>query len=236
MNPLQMGDLPALDADYAEPLAPPAPRPVAPLGTVLAPMRVEAAALRRGLAGDERLRVWCAGAGLRRARRTAMEPDVLDSPALAVAGLGRALSPSLRPGDVVVASVVRADALTEGVVPPARWLPTASLLAAALRSRGLTVHTGVAISTDRLSGPAERARLAMTGALVADLESAWLLARCGNRPAACVRVVARDARRHPAGLGGLRRALLNLSVVAAGLQEWAAAAPGALREGRGKVA
>ncbi|MGK5682160.1 hypothetical protein [Actinoplanes sp. URMC 104] len=215
MNPLQSGELPPFDSgEY-----PVVPRPGTRQGTMLAPTWVEAAALRRGLSadGESRLTVRPVGPGYRRARRAALSPDVLESPVLAVAGFGQPLAPSLRPGDVVVAGEVRADALTEGRVPGTLRLRSATAVAEALRRRGLTVHVCAVVSTDRLSDPSARDRLTMTSAVVADLDSAWLLARRrGDRPAACVRVVA------PPGITRRRAALRVLTTVAAGLEEWAA--------------
>jgi 4-hydroxy-3-methylbut-2-enyl diphosphate reductase len=131
---------------------------------------------------------------------------------------------------VVVASQVRADPLTAGVVPAATTLPTAQMLAATLRRRGLRVHTGGVVSSDHLADGPTRQRLAATGALVADTESAWLLsaapADSADRPLACVRVIADTppgGLYRPATLAHLRAALKVLPVVGAGLAEWAAA-------------
>ena len=158
--------------------------------TLYTPMRMEAAALRRGLAEvspDERGTVRRIGIGPRHACGAA---DLTPASAVAVAGTGGGLSATLRPGDVVVASQVLVDPHAARAVPATRTMPAAELLATALRDRGMTVHLGPVVSTRRLVDGATRERLAATGALVADLESAWLLAGCENRPLACVRVVA----------------------------------------------
>jgi 4-hydroxy-3-methylbut-2-enyl diphosphate reductase len=187
-----------------------------------APMRTEAAALRRGRPGPPGI-VLRTGAGRRRAERAARGAAVTGAGALAVAGVGGGLDAALRPGDVVVATEVRA-APRAGAAPPAIVLPTAALLEQALRRQGLTVRAGPVLSTDRLARGAARDRLAATGALAVDLESAWLLAGREDRPAACVRVVAdTGAVFRPSTLGRLRTALATLPAVAAGLQEWAAA-------------
>jgi 4-hydroxy-3-methylbut-2-enyl diphosphate reductase len=216
MDPLQVGDMPAFDP--APPLRPvPVVRPDTALCTLLAPMRMEAAALRRGLPDSisELVRTRVTGIGPRRSRRAAVSPEVLASRSIAVVGIGTALSDRLRPGDVVVIDELRTDALTEGPVPATRRLASAPLVAAALRRQGLTVHVGASISTDRLNDSA-RERLARTGVLIADCESAWLLGGRRDHPAACVRVVAGGS-----GLVNLGRALRALPKVAAGLAEWA---------------
>ncbi|MFE9201358.1 4-hydroxy-3-methylbut-2-enyl diphosphate reductase [Micromonospora sp. NPDC007230] len=197
--------------------------------TLCAPMRPEAAALRRGLTSLDPGR-WPAlrrtGAGSRRARSVAAGRPTGTTP-VAVAGIGGGLAPGLAPGDVVVATEVRTDPRAGHPGPEVVPMPSAALLAAALRRRGLRVHLGPVVTTTRLVDGATRARLAATGALVADLESAWLLAGCADRPTACVRVVADTATGplyRPATLRRIRTALRVLPAVAAALAEWAAAA------------
>jgi 4-hydroxy-3-methylbut-2-enyl diphosphate reductase len=195
-----------------------------------APMRVEAAALRRGL-GSAAGTVLRSGTGRPHAERAARSAVVTGARVLGVAGIGGALDPRLRPGDVVVASEVRVDPRTAGTVPttvpadvPATVLPSPAMLASALRRHGLTVHVGPVVSTSRLVDGTERERLAAAGALVADLESAWLLAGRTNGPTACVRVVADTGTLfRPGTLGKVRTALDTLPAVAAAMSEWAAA-------------
>ncbi|WP_432991724.1 4-hydroxy-3-methylbut-2-enyl diphosphate reductase [Dactylosporangium sp. CA-233914] len=199
-------------------------RPETDAGWVLcAPMRTEAAALRRGRPGPAGT-VLHTGTGRHRSERAAREVTVTDAGALAVAGVGGGLDAALKPGDVVVATEVRAAPWVDGPRPATTVLPAAGMLERALRRQGLTVRTGPVVSTDRLARGATRERLAATGALAVDLESAWLLAGSADRPAACVRVVAdTGALLRPGTLGQLRTALAALPAVAAGLQEWAAA-------------
>ncbi|MFF5229667.1 4-hydroxy-3-methylbut-2-enyl diphosphate reductase [Dactylosporangium sp. NPDC000521] len=191
------------------------------------PMRMEAAALRRALPGPAGT-VLHTGVGRRRSERATRSAAMTGAGALAVAGVGGGLDAALKPGDVVVATEVRAAPWVTGPQPATTVLPAAGMLAGTLRRQGLTVRTGPVVSTERLARGTTRDRLAATGALAVDLESAWLLAgpadRPTDRPAACVRVVAdTGALLQPGTLGQLRTALAALPAVAAGLDEWAAA-------------
>ncbi|MEN3307453.1 MAG: 4-hydroxy-3-methylbut-2-en-yl diphosphate reductase [Micromonosporaceae bacterium] len=169
------------------------------------PLRVERAALGRTGA-----RVVRTGMGPARATRAAAR---LGADAVLVAGVAGGLAPGLRAGDIVVASEVRS-----GDAPPVA-IPSAVLLAGALRRLGLRVHLGPVVSVDRVvDGPARR-ELAATGALAVDMESAALSA---GRPAAVVRSIV-DTTDHPlwrpgtvtrgvAGLRALRRAVPALEL------------------------
>ncbi|HEX6498642.1 MAG TPA: 4-hydroxy-3-methylbut-2-enyl diphosphate reductase [Micromonosporaceae bacterium] len=188
-----------------------------------APMRIEAAALRRGLdATPDALRH--TGVGARRARLTAERLDLSGYAAIAVAGVAGGLRAPLRAGDVVVADRVRT---VDGSISVD--CPAAALVATALRRRGLTVHVGPVVSADHLVRGAFRQRLAATGALAADTESAWLLSGAAAASAgalACVRVVADappGAVFQPATLGRLGTALRVLPQVASALAEFAGA-------------
>lgn len=192
---------------------PPEETPAQHTIVVLAPRRADAGALRRGLA--ERALLVRTGVGPRRSRRSARDDQILTGNAVAVAGIGRALSDRVLPGEVVVADQVRTDALTEGIVPPTRLVPGAPRIASLLRQKGLIVHVGGVISTDNRVNDTVRDRLAMTRALIADRESAWLLAACGKRRIACVRVAANRS------LLEWRRTSRTLRIVSAALTEWA---------------
>ena len=87
---------------------------------------------------------------------------------VAIAGVGGGLDPSLRPGDIVVASEVRDQ---YGHIT----LPAAAPLVAELRSMGLRVHCGPILSCDHIVTGRERATLATTGALAVDMESATIV-------------------------------------------------------------
>lgn len=186
---------------------------------LFAPMWLEARALRRGLPAGAPLRR--TGRGLARAARAAAAER--DTRALAVAGIAGGLVPALRPGDVVVATEVRRDGPDPAA--PVRC-PAAPIIASALRRRGLRVHLGPVVSAARLVDGPRRTRLADTGALAVDTESAALLAGTAARPVACLRVVADvppDPLFRPATAGRVRTALRVLSRVAPAVVEWAAA-------------
>jgi 4-hydroxy-3-methylbut-2-enyl diphosphate reductase len=140
-----------------------------------------------------------------------------DGPVL-VAGVAGGLAPQVRPGDVVVADEVRGH--PDGPVP----VPSAPLLAAALRARGLTVHIGPIVSEPRVTYGADRARLAATGALAVDTETAWLAAR--DRPFAAVRTIVDTADSPLWSIGTPARgvnALAALRRAAPAIADWSAA-------------
>jgi 4-hydroxy-3-methylbut-2-enyl diphosphate reductase len=183
---------------------------------VAAPMRWEARTLRRGLPPDVVVRT---GMGRERSARAVAGLRGGRPGALAVAGFGGALTDDLAPGDVVVATEVR-DGST--VVP----CPSAPLLAGALRAAGLTVHTGPVHTTDHVVHGIERSALAATGALAADMESAYLAGAAGDNPLAVVRVVVDTPSRslvHPATVGAGITATKVLARVGPALAAWAAA-------------
>ena len=184
---------------------------------VLAPLRVEALALRSGLPSE--VAVLRTGMGPARARRAADRARALPADALAVAGLCGAADPLLAPGDVVVASELRAPDGTR------RPCPGAATLARSLRARGLRVVTGPVASVDRVLGPRDRGSL--DGDVVAvDMESTWLAAANGDRPLAVARVVVDRAGRRladPRTLVDGPRALAALRRAGPGLAEWARA-------------
>jgi 4-hydroxy-3-methylbut-2-en-1-yl diphosphate reductase len=138
-----------------------------------------------------------------------------------VAGFCGALDPTLRPGDLVVASELRGSG--EPVA-----CPTSTLLAGALRRRGLSVHEGPLVSMSRLVRGAERGRLRATGAIAVEMESAWLAAAAAGRPLAVVRAVVDTPGRElhdPLALaGGVGRAFRSLREAAGVLSAWGRAA------------
>jgi 4-hydroxy-3-methylbut-2-en-1-yl diphosphate reductase len=125
------------------------------------------------------------GMGLRRVEAWLPQLRRSGADAVVVAGVAGGLDPELRAGDVVVASEVRdrkGRILLRGAAP----------LVAALRADGLRVRSGPMVSIDHIvNGARERERLATTGALAVDMESAIIvreLRRTGI-PVAVVRVI-----------------------------------------------
>jgi 4-hydroxy-3-methylbut-2-en-1-yl diphosphate reductase len=202
----------------------------APEGTLLvcSPLRLEARAVRRGLGGavepglGERgaAQVRVTGYGPARSRRQAQALAGAGFGLLAVAGVGGGLTDDLTPGDLVVGTEV-SDGTT------VTRCPVAPLLAGELRRAGLPARTGPVITVDRLVGGVGRRELAAGGAVVADMESAYLAAAAGDRPVAVLRAVS-DTPAHPLlrpGIvaGGLA-ALRALRAASPVLARWAAAA------------
>ncbi|HZY76029.1 MAG TPA: 4-hydroxy-3-methylbut-2-enyl diphosphate reductase [Jatrophihabitantaceae bacterium] len=168
--------------------------------------RVPDAQLLRCGMGPERVQAW-----LPRLREAA--PG-----AVVVAGVAGGVDPSLRPGDVVVASEVR-DSRGRTV------LRGAAPLVAELRRMGLRVRTGPMVSHDRVVGGAEeRARLAATGAIAVDMESAEIVRATVGVPTAVVRVIVDTAFSPVARFATLpagARALLILRELGPALRRWA---------------
>ena len=181
--------------------------------TVCTALRVERAAVRPAV-GRGVLRT---GMGTRRATRTAARL-VGDGP-VAMLGLAGGVAPRVQVGDVVVASEVRGDDVLVAC-------PSAPLLAGALRRAGLRVHVGPISTQRRLARGDDWARLAMSGVLAVDMETAPVAAASAGRPFAAIRVVSDTAAAPLARPGTLRNGLTALRALrrAAGvLDEWAAA-------------
>jgi 4-hydroxy-3-methylbut-2-en-1-yl diphosphate reductase len=160
------------------------------------------------------------GYGPAHSRRQAAALASEDFGVLAVAGVGGGLTDDLTPGDLVVGTEVR-DGTT--VIR----CPVAPLLAGELRRAGLPAKTGPVITVDRLAGGPSRGELASRGAVLADMESAYLARAAGDRPVAVLRAVS-DTPAHPVlhpGIvtGGLA-ALRALRAASPVLARWAAAA------------
>ncbi len=171
--------------------------------------RVSGATLERCGMGPARVAEWLP-------RLKALEPDML-----VVAGVAGGLDPSLRPGDVVVANEVR-DAAGRIV------LRAAAPLVAELRRMGLRVHTGPIVSTDHIVNGPERAKLAATGALAVDMESAAIVRATGSEPdrppTAVVRVIVDTAYSgvaRPLTIASGVRALAILRKIGPALRRWA---------------
>jgi len=184
---------------------------------VCSPLRLEARAVRRGIG---------AGGDVRRTgygpeKSAAQAAWLRESPfgMLAIAGTGGGLTGDLSPGDLVVGTQVSGAGKVVSC-------PSAPLLAGELRRAGLRARAGPIATVSRLARGAERERLAGTGALVADLESAQLLAAAADRPAVVVRAVSDTPQRPlgPATLAGGLAALRSLRLAGPVLARWAAAA------------
>ena len=184
---------------------------------ICSPLGIEARAVRRGLAGSDGLSgpatVLRTGYGTSRAGERAGEISHRTFGQMVVMGVGAGLTADLSPGDLVVATEVG------GV-----RCPSAPLLAGELRRAGLRVHLGPVVTVDHLVRKGERAELAASGAILADMESAPLAAAAGGRPVAIVRAVSDTPERPVAGIvsGGLA-ALRALRAAAPVVERWAAA-------------
>ena len=184
---------------------------------VIAPLRIERAALRRGLPDVPVLRC---GMGAARARATALVAAGISADVVAVAGFCGAVGDDLRAGDVVVASEVRGP---EGITRCASG-PVVAALATLGTER---VQVGPVACVDHLVYGRQRAVLAGEGVLAVDMESAWLAPAAAGRPFAVVRVVldtpAREIYRPAATLVGGLRAWRALRRAAPALAMWARA-------------
>src|SRR6202034_1883552 len=181
---------------------------------VLAPLRLEANAVRRGLTQPSS-RVMHTGLGATRARKSAGKSQPHPFGAMIVMGTAAGLSDDLTPGDLVVASEV-----TDGETTIT--LPGADLLAAELRRAGLPARAGRLRTVQKLVKAAERPRLAADGYLAADMESAALLGAAAGRPVAVIRAVS-DGGFGPGMVGGGLAALRSLRKAAPVAEKWPAA-------------
>src|SRR6266536_2679172 len=156
---------------------------------VCSPLRLEARAVRRGIGAGGDVRQ----TGYGPAKSAEQAAWLRESPfgMLAIAGTGGGLTGDLSPGDLVVGTQVSGAGKVASC-------PSAPLLAGELRRAGLRARAGPITTVSRLARGAERERLAGTGALVADLESAQLLAAAADRPAVVVRAVS-DTPQRPLG-------------------------------------
>jgi 4-hydroxy-3-methylbut-2-enyl diphosphate reductase len=191
-----------------------APESAKPGLLVLAPLRIEANAVRRGLTQTQS-RVLRTGMGATRAKKSAAGSSTHSFGAMVVMGTAAGLSADLSPGDLVVASEV-----TDGETT--HRLPGADLLAAELRRAGLSARAGRIITVKKLVKADSRSRLAADGYLAADMETAALLGAAGGRPVAVIRAVS-DAGLGPGMVSGGMAALRALRRAAPVAEKWAAA-------------
>jgi 4-hydroxy-3-methylbut-2-en-1-yl diphosphate reductase len=177
--------------------------------TICVALRAEEVAVRRGTSAP------VTRVGLRASRAAAVagggEP-------VAMLGVAGGVAPYVQVGDVVVATEVRGAGV-------AVECASAALLAAALRKTGLRVHLGPIETRRSVARGDDLARLAMTGAVAVDMESATVAEVIGSRPFVAVRVVTDTAASPLARPGIVRdgyRALRTLTRVAPVMAQWAA--------------
>jgi 4-hydroxy-3-methylbut-2-enyl diphosphate reductase len=187
---------------------------------LLAPLRTEAHALRRGRVTAD---VQVTGSGRRRSEQAAsrMAQSVAGRRAVAVAGFCGAVGGDLGPGDLFVASIVRAVDGREIA------LPGAAMLAGELRRAGCTVATGTLQTVEHIVRGAARTAIHAGGAAAVDMESAWLLAAVpADLPVAVVRAVVDTAEHELVSarvVQNVRHASRSLRVAVPVLERWAAA-------------
>jgi 4-hydroxy-3-methylbut-2-enyl diphosphate reductase len=134
-----------------------------PALTVLAPLLIERAALAGALPANAQ--VLHTGMGPEKSQRLDLPPG---TDPVVITGVAGGLHPDLQPGDLLVATEIRGDG------PPIP-VPSAQLLAGALRRLGLRVHLGpLHSSATVVRGPD---RQSFGDAWAVDMESAWLARR-----------------------------------------------------------
>src|SRR5438067_8987933 len=145
-------------------------------------------------AGAPRGSVVRTGIGPRRARRAATSLRTAPAAGLAVVGFGGAIASGLEPGDLVVATELRAR---DGTVRAE--CPGADVVATMLRRAGLPVRTGpiVSVRSPVLGARARAALHSSSGAILADMESVWLAPAAAGRPFAVVRAVLDSPSKEP---------------------------------------
>jgi 4-hydroxy-3-methylbut-2-enyl diphosphate reductase len=174
---------------------------------VFAPLTIEALAVRSGLPG---IKVRRAGMGRR-------EIELGDADAVGVAGLCGAVDPSLRAGDVVLATKLRSEDGTTIACPDS------ALLAEPLRRMGVRTATGTVYTASKILGRDERLGLRDKGVIAVDMESAWIAEAAHKRPVAILRVVVDTADRRlasPRTLAAGVRGLWTLRRASAAFVDW----------------
>jgi 4-hydroxy-3-methylbut-2-enyl diphosphate reductase len=180
---------------------------------VLAPLSIEALALRCGL---REARVIRTGAGPKRSQSAAQRLSRSAHHALAVAGVCGGVDARLEPCDVVVASELQGGA-------GAHKLAHAEALVDALRDLGVNAHLGPIRSEDHIVRGVEREQLRASGAIAVDMESRWLAEAAGDRPFAVLRVIIDTPHRELLRVGTIPdslRALATLRRIAPALETW----------------
>lgn len=186
---------------------------------VTAPLRLEVLAIR---AGARRLRVRRTGMGPASSRAAVGMLQRDPAAALVVMGACGGLDEDFEPGDVIIADELfdgDGDHADDGRLKCVSAQP----LADSLRRYGLQVRCGPVVSVGHIARGQERVRLRERGAIVVDMESAWLAPAAGERPFAVIRVVAdtpsREVTRPLLTLAGAARAAVSLRRTAAVLEQ-----------------
>jgi 4-hydroxy-3-methylbut-2-en-1-yl diphosphate reductase len=176
---------------------------------LLAPLRIEALAVRSALPG---IKVKRTGMGPR-----AGDVDIGDADAVGVAGLCGAVDPDLRAGDIVLATELRSE--ETGTIP----CPGSALLLDPLRRLGFSAKQGPVYCSPGVLSREERLALRPTGVVAVEMESAWIARAAGDRPLAVLRVVVDTADRRLVSprtiLAGLR-GLWTLRRAGAAFVDW----------------
>jgi 4-hydroxy-3-methylbut-2-enyl diphosphate reductase len=204
---------------------------------VLAPLRFEANAVRRGLT-QPTSHVQRTGMGATRSRKSTSQSKPGPFSAMVVMGTAAGLVDDLSPGDLIVASEVT-DGETTVELPGADRLAADGFIAADMESaalvavaRGMSVQaqlTGGAESIDRPAAGAQSssaeeldAQLSSPGGLTGGVDTATLAAASAGRPVAVIRAVS-DGGFGPGMVTGGMAALRSLRAAAPVAERWAAA-------------
>lgn len=153
---------------------------------VIAPLRIEALAIR---SGARSLRVHKTGMGPHRARLAAARVREDPAAALLVVGFGGGLSQESELGEAIVAEEVAALDGEGRRVGASVSCAGVEVLLEALAEHGLAVRCGPVASVDRIVTGDGRERMLSSGALAVDMESAWLAGAACGRPFAVVRII-----------------------------------------------
>lgn len=193
--------------------------------TVLAPMRIEHVAIKRGATTTAVLRT---GMGPAKAAAFVAGDDarrIAPGSPVAVVGVAGALAADLKPGDVIVADSLVS---TDGKI--SIDLPGAPLVASALAAAGIDARIGPLSCAHVIIKGDERDKLAATGAIAVEMESAWLAdglgVAAGERPFAVVRVIIDTPSQELFSRHTVRNTpmvLRKLAAVIAPLERWAEA-------------
>jgi 4-hydroxy-3-methylbut-2-enyl diphosphate reductase len=175
--------------------------------TFVAAMRLEALAI-----GGKVVRTGMGHARAEAAARS-LASEIAPGAPVVLAGISGGLDPALAPGEIVVATSVRAPDGEELVLSA----DDAAAVASALRDAGRSVHLGPIVSSKTLVHGGRRAELSRSGALAVDMESAWVARVLAEHRLVIVRLVADTAGNF---VVGLVRGLVALRHVRTSIDRW----------------